>query len=110
MGVCGAVPEAWRRYFQARTGLWTRARGAVVVVHDPCGCRQEHHGLRAALRRARDGLYAAAIRDCRAADRARPSELKRRDEMPKYVIAYLGGKQMPKPAGPGPAHGQMESL
>src|SRR5712692_2630595 len=93
MGLSAVVPEARRRYFQARTGLWTRARGAVVVVHDACGCRQEHHGLRAALRRARDRLYAAAIRNRRAADRARPSELKRRDEMPKYVIAYLRSEE-----------------
>src|SRR5690348_15302131 len=97
MGLPAALSWARQRYFPARTGLWTRARGVVVVVHDTRSCRQEHHGLCAALCRAGDGLHAAAIRDCRATDRARPSKLRRRDKMPKYVIAYLGGKQVANP-------------
>src|SRR6266853_1270872 len=92
---CASLRSA--RHLQTGTSIRIGACRAVVVVHDTRRRRQEHHGLRAALRRAGDRLHAAAIRNRRAADRARPSKLNRRDEMSKYVIAYLGGKQMPNP-------------
>src|ERR1700746_3518747 len=97
MGLSAAFLRARPRRLQARPCLWLCACNLVVVVHDLGCCRQEHHEFRSDLPAAGDGLHPSAIRDCRAAYCARSSKLRWRDEMPKYVIAYLGGKQVPNP-------------